>query len=117
MERAIREQFPNRPISILRPPMVLGPRDRRHSRFSEWVGPVSVSNPDSAPRPIVSSRSMTRYAIFAALTASLFRGQLCCFAPFHYRLGVDRGGGGGVPGERSDRADPSSGCSNAVGFR
>ena len=27
MERAIRDEFPNRPISILRPPMILGPRD------------------------------------------------------------------------------------------
>ena len=27
MERAIRREFPNRPISILRPPMILGPRD------------------------------------------------------------------------------------------
>jgi nucleoside-diphosphate-sugar epimerase len=27
MERAIRREFPNRPITILRPPMILGPRD------------------------------------------------------------------------------------------
>ena len=27
MERAIRDEFSNRPISILRPPMILGPRD------------------------------------------------------------------------------------------
>jgi nucleoside-diphosphate-sugar epimerase len=28
MEEAIRREFPNRPITILRPPMILGPRDR-----------------------------------------------------------------------------------------
>ena len=27
MERSIRREFPNRPITILRPPMILGPRD------------------------------------------------------------------------------------------
>ncbi len=57
MERAISDEFPDRPITILRPPMILGPRDTATLPFFEWLGALSGSSQAFEKNPIVSSRS------------------------------------------------------------
>ena len=60
MERAIRHEFPNRPISILRPPMILGPRDTatlplfRMARGAIRIKPGFGQNPTASSRLKIS---------------------------------------------------------------
>ena len=97
MERAIRDEFPNRPISILRPPMILGPRDTatlplfRMARGALRIKPglraksysfIAVDDLvtaiflalESAPFPqasyVASAQSMTDWQLIAAAAAA-----------------------------------------------
>ena len=97
MERAIRDEFPNRPISILRPPMILGPRDTatlplfRMARAALRIKPglraksysfIAVedlvaaiflaleSEPFPEPSYVASAHSMTDWQLIAAAAAA-----------------------------------------------
>jgi nucleoside-diphosphate-sugar epimerase len=97
MERAIRREFPNRAISILRPPMILGPRDtatlplfrmaRGAIRIKPGLRPKSYSfiavedlvtaiflSLESEPCPqasyVASAQSMTDWQLIAAAAAA-----------------------------------------------
>ena len=98
--------------------MILGPRDMATFRFFEWAEALSVSSQDFGQNPIVSSQLMISLPPFFWLSkASLARRPAMLLRRIHNRLAIDRGGGGCLPCERGDRAGPSSGCSNVVGFR
>ena len=97
MERAILHEFPNRPISILRPPMILGPRDTatlplfRMARGTIRIKPglrtkcysfVAVedlvtaifvaleSEPLAQPNYVASTHSMSDWQLIAAAAAA-----------------------------------------------
>ena len=118
MERAIRDEFPNRPISILRPPMILGPRDTATLPLFRMARATLRIKPGLRKKLYSFIAVKSRYRHFFGSGMRAIPGaQLCCFSAVHDRLAIDRSGGGGLPHHGSDRASPPSGRSNALGFR
>ena len=119
MERAISDEFPDRPITILRPPMILGPRDTATlPLFRMARGALRI-------KPGLRKKSYSFIAVEDLVTAIFLALERTSFPKVSYvasphtidRLAIDRSGGSGLSHQGSHRARPTSGCSNSLGFR